>query len=44
MAKKKDKISSDNRNTFALIFFVTIFIYGMFAYLCNYFLKKDDEE
>ncbi len=42
MANKKMKISDEKRNILALVFFVTVFVYGVFAYLCNYLLKKED--
>lgn len=43
MADEKKKISNEKRNVLALVFFVTVFVYGLFVYMCNYLLKKDDE-
>ncbi len=43
MENKKDKISNEKRNVLALVFFVTVFVYGVFAYMCRLLLKKEDE-
>ncbi len=43
MGNKKIKISDEKRNILALVFFVTVFVYGVFAYLCHGLLKKEDE-
>lgn len=43
MENKKDKISNEKRNVLALVFFVTVFVYGVFAYMCHLLLKKEDE-
>lgn len=42
MGNKKNKITDEKRNILALVFFVTVFVYGLFAYLCHGLLKKED--
>lgn len=42
MRNKKIKISDEKRNILALVFFVTVFVYGSFAFLCHFLLKKDN--
>ena len=43
MDNNKKKMSGEKRNILALVFFVTVFVYGLFAYLCHGLLKKEDE-
>ena len=43
MEKENNKITNEKRNILALVFFVTVFVYGLFAYLCRGLLKKDDK-